>query len=157
ASSALLLPATSNLYFPIYIEWPWPASTPISYSTQVCVLGETFTLTNYFNTYGDFETPTWQWRKDGSLIGAPGNLNVYWGYYSGPATLTISNVQPSDAGMYDVVLLAYNWIIGSKTMLSVQLTNGFGLFQFPRADGTNFVADLTGAAGRRYMIQFSTN
>jgi hypothetical protein len=59
-----------HLYFPVYLEWPWPAATPISYSTQICVLGETFTLTNYFSTYGDFGTPTWQWRKEGKLIAA---------------------------------------------------------------------------------------
>ena len=56
-----------------------------------------------------------------------------------------------------VVVLGNNWFIGPKTVLSIQITNGCGVFQSPRFPGTNFVCDLLGAAGRNYAIQWSTN
>jgi len=71
--------------------------------------------------------------------------------------LALTNIQPSDAGVYDFVLYGNNWMIAPKISLSIQTTNGQGVFQKPRFAGTNFVCDLAGAAGRDYEVQWSTN
>ena len=135
---------------------------PNTSTNQVRIPGETFSLTNTYFAYTDYGTPTAQWRKNGSpIIGAtnfpdidPGYMNVD-GIFQG--VLTITNIQPADAGIYDLVVIGNDWIIGPKTVLSIQITNGGGVFQSPRFGGTNFVCDLLGAAGRNYAIQWSTN
>ncbi|HEX5397802.1 MAG TPA: immunoglobulin domain-containing protein [Verrucomicrobiae bacterium] len=162
------VPSTGYLKFPAWPEWPEPvflisggggvlnglASTP---TNQVRIPGERFSLTNLFWGFGDFGVPTWQWRKDGNTIGSPQNFTGGITSEYGIAILTITNVQPSDAGIYDVVVLGNDWIVGPKTFVSIQITNGCGVFQSPRLRGTNFVCDLLGAAGRNYKIQCSTN
>jgi hypothetical protein len=158
-------PSAGSLKFPIYIEWPDPprpnSPTPIN---QVQIPGETVSLTNGYFACTDFGTPTAQWRKNGNpIIGATNFPNIAPGY-SGPhivsgtfqGVLTITNVQPADAGIYDLVVIGNNWIVGPKTVLSIQIT-GYGVLQSPRFVDTNFVCDLLGAAGRNYAIQWSTN
>ena len=137
------------------LEYP---STP---TNQVRIPGETFSLTNTYYAYTDFGIPTAQWRKNGNpILGATNFPNV------GPnspqagdfqAVLTITNVQPADAGIYDLVVLGNNWIVGPKTTLSIQLTNGPGVFRSPRNNSSGFVCDLLGVAGRNYAIQWSSN
>ena len=135
---------------------------PNTPTNQVRIPGETFSLTNTYFAYTDYGIPTAQWRKDGNpIIGAtnfpdidPGWMNVD-GTFQG--VLTITNVQPADAGIYDLVVFGNNWLVGPKTVVSIQITNGPGVFQSPRFRGTNFVCDLLGAAGRNYTIQWSTN
>jgi hypothetical protein len=166
--SGLPTPSVYGLKFPgwwtgeglepaIMIGW---ANYPTTPTNQLRIPGETFSLTNTFFAYFDFGFPTAQWRKNGSnIIGAtnfPAVLNGGTGGYL-QAVLTITNVQPADAGIYDLVVYGNNWFIGPKTVLSIQITNGFGVFQSPRFCGTNFVCDLLGAAGRNYIIQSSTN
>ena len=41
--------------------------------------------------------------------------------------------------------------------LSIQRTNGPGVLRSPRINGSTFVCDLLGAAGRSYAIQWSSN
>ena len=159
------LPDASNLKFPIWIEWPddpTPFGTNNTSTNQIRVPGETVTLTNDFYGGGDYGFPTGQWRKDGVLLSNGTNFfqvpPIFApGYGAFRAILTISNVQPSDAGVYDVQVLGNNWIIGPKTSLSVQTANGNGAFINPRASGSNFMADLQGIIGRNYLIQTSSN
>ena len=49
------------------------------------------------------------------------------------------------------------WTVSSKITLSIQTTNGSGVFQNPRFAGSNFVSDLVGAANRNYQVQQSSN
>src|SRR5205823_3121724 len=102
----------------------------------------------------DLGIPTGQWRKDGKKIASP--VSFPYPYFTN-AVLTLSNVQPSDAGIYDLEYLGNNWVIGPKTVLSVQVTNGQGMLQSPRMIGTNFGFDLLCAPRRRYVVQWSTN
>jgi hypothetical protein len=157
------LPDASNLKFPGWLEWPYdPHPTSATPTNQIRIPGETFTLTNDFYASGDYGVSTGQWRKDGVLLSS--GTNFFQpppvsapGYGTFRAILTISNVQPSDAGVYDVQVLGNNWIIGPKTSLNVQTANGWGVFATPRSDGSNFLADLQGIAGRIYQIQWSSN
>jgi hypothetical protein len=133
---------------------------PTTSTNQVRIPDETFSLTNTYFAYTDYGTPAAQWRKNGNPI--PGATNfpaVYGGTLAGffQGVLTITNVQPADAGIYDLVVIGNDWIVGPKTVLSIQITNGPGVFQSPQFRGTNFVCDLLGAAGRNYAIQWSTN
>ena len=146
----------------ILIDWPNYPTTP---TNQVRIPGETFSLINSYFAYTDYGTPTAQWRKNGNpIIGATNFPNIDPGY-DGPqivdgtfqGVLTITNVQPADAGIYDLVVIGNDWIVGPKTVLSIQVTNGCGVFQCPRLQGANLVSDLLGAAGRNYTIQWSTN
>jgi hypothetical protein len=133
---------------------------PNTSTNQVRIPGETFSLTNTYFAYTDYGRPTAQWRKDGNPIISATNFPAIVdgglaGFFQG--VLTITNVQPADAGIYDLVVYGNNWFVGPKTVLSIQITNGCGVFQSPRLPGTNFVCDLLGAAGRNYTIQWSTN
>jgi hypothetical protein len=48
-------------------------------------------------------------------------------------------------------------VIGPKTVLSVQVTNGQGILQNPRLAGTYVAFDLLCAPRRKYAIQQSSN
>jgi hypothetical protein len=134
-----------------------PPSTP---TNQVRIPGETFSLTNTYFAYTDYGMPTAQWRKNGVPI--PGATN-FPAIYLGPhgedgdfqAVLTLTNVQPADAGIYDLVVLGNDWIVGPKTTLSIQLANSPGVLLAPRISGSSFVCDLLGVAGRNYGIEWS--
>lgn len=132
------VPSATNVYFPAWLEWPDydpglgefppPYSTP---TNQLRIIGETFTLTNTFLGYlGDLGPRTAQWRKDGIRIGDPVTLTGYSGTTN--RTLTFTNFQPSDAGIYDLEYKGNNWVIGPKTVLSVLLTNDPAIIQSPR-------------------------
>ena len=164
------VPSSGNLKFPAWPEWSEPvfmmSGVPVggifngltsSPTNQVRIPGESFCLTNLFWGFGDLGVPTWQWRKDGNPLGSPQNFTGGVPSEYGIAILTITNVQPDDAGIYDVVVIGNDWMVGPKTALSIQVTNGCGVVQSPRFCGTNFVCDLLGAAGRNYTIQWSTN
>ena len=151
------VPSSGNLKFPAWPEWPEPWMEYIAPTNQVRIVGESFCLTNTFGGFGDFGVPTWQWRKDGINLGSPQAFTGWVEYENGVAVLMITNVQPADAGIYDVVVIGNDWIVGPKTVLSIQITNGCGVFQSPQFQGTNFVCNLLGAAGRNYTVQWSTN
>jgi len=160
------VPSAGDLKFPGWPEWPEPIfmvsdwsfllngakSTP---TNQIRVPGESFSLTNLFWGYGDYGTPTWQWRKNGVPLGTPQNFVGGMVGEAAAAVLNVTNAQPADAGIYDVVVIGNDWIVGPKTVLSVQTTNGCGVFQSPRLQGTNLVCDLLGAVGRKYQVQCS--
>lgn len=156
-------PSADGLKFPGWWvgEGLEPMLFPPNTSTnQVRIPGETFSLTNTYFAYTDYGIPTVQWRKNGNpIIGATNFPAISGGGVAGifQSVLTITNVQAADTGIYDLVVIGNNWIVGPKTVLSIQITNGFGVLQFPRFGGTNFVCDLLGAAGRNYAIQWSTN
>ncbi|MDR3456657.1 MAG: immunoglobulin domain-containing protein [Verrucomicrobiae bacterium] len=158
-------PPAYGLKFPVWFasEGPEPfaRSDMASPSTQVRVGGETISLTNSYFGYNDFGVPSFQWRKNGVLAGSRQSFTpdpIVPGESSSCVTvLTITNAQPSDAGVYDVDVRGNNWFIGQKIYISIQTTNGQGVFQAPKFLGTNFVCDLTGAAGRSYEVQQSTN
>ena len=162
------VPSSGNLKFPAWLEWPEPNFVESDWSgylngatssptNQIRVPGETFSLMNVFWGSGDFGTATWQWRKDGVLLGSPQDFLGGLSNEGAAAVLNITNAQPADAGIYDVVVLGENWLVGPKTVLSIQITNGCGVFQSPRFPSTNFVCDLLGAVCRNYTIQWSTN
>jgi hypothetical protein len=134
---------------------------PNTSTNQVRIPGETFSLINSYFAYTDYGIPTAQWRKNGNpIIGATNFPNIEPGWiFAGEfqGVLTITNVQPADAGIYDLVVIGNDWIVGPKTVLSIQITNGPGVFQYPQFRGTNFVCNLLGVAGRNYAIQWSTN
>jgi len=101
-----------------------------------------------------------QWRKNGvPILNATNGLRIpqYAGGGSGSGILTITNIQASDAGIYDMIVYGNEWVVSPKIVVSVQTTNGPGLFQKPKVVGTNLVCSLTGAAGRKYDVQWSTN
>jgi hypothetical protein len=151
------VPSLAALRFPYWIEWPDPICV-LFYSTARNLLGvpgETVTLTNFYWAYTDFGIPYGQWRKNGNLI--PGATNYVQLGFSGSASLVITNIQPNDAGIYDFVLYGNNWMIAPIITLSIQTTNGQGVFQKPKFAGTNFICDLVGATGRNYQVQWSTN
>jgi hypothetical protein len=153
------IPSAGDLLFPYWIEWPDPrfiewGSTS---TNQVRITGETVSFTNVYIACADFGWPTVQWRKDGNVLNGATNFAG-----SGPCgqwttVFTITNVQAADAGNYDVFVTGNYWLVQPQISLSVQITNGPGVFQSPRFRGTNFVCDLLGAAGRNYTIQWSTN
>jgi len=102
--------------------------------------------------------PTIQWRKNGNII--PNATNFTWTAFGdqGSSTLIISNVQPSDAGVYDAEVFGdEEWQVSPRIYVSVQTINGEGVFQNPQLSGTNFTCSLLGAATRNYDIQWSTN
>jgi hypothetical protein len=153
-------PSTTNLYFPVWEEWPEPVFWPppdSSPTNELRVPGESFSLTNLVDGFNDLGPANFQWRKDGQPIGVVTTLVGEYDYYSSYLTLSFTNFQPSDVGVYDVLALGNDWLIGPKTYLAVQLTNGPGLFQTPRLSGGQFVCDLAGAQGRNYAVQWSTN
>lgn len=153
-------PVATNIAFPIFLEWPGdPAVFNFPPTNQVRVQGETVSFTlehlGYTSIYG---FPTSRWRKDGFVLTNATNI-VWYGadYYRHTYhTLTITNLQPSDAGVYDGVVMGNQWLPTRKIRLSV-LLNGAGLFQSPRAEGSVFLCDFQGAQGRRYAIEWSTN
>lgn len=155
-------PSVYGLQFPGWWvgEGLEPTLQDYSPTNQFRVPGETFTLTNTYFCYTDYGTPTAQWRKNGSnIVGATNFPAIYDAGVAGVfrSILTISNVQPSDTGIYDLVVLGNDWIVGPKTTVSIQLVNGQGVFLSPRLSGSNFVCDLVGAPTRNYAIEWSTN
>jgi hypothetical protein len=155
------LPDVTAIKFPVWIEWPEPVIENFYYGpnspvVQTRVPSETFSLVQNYSAYTDLGIPHGQWRKDGRLISGATNY-IEGQYYHGTATLSLTNFQPADAGVYDFVLYGNNWIIGPKIYLSIQITNGLGMLQKPKIAGTNFVCGLAGAAGRNYQVQQSTN
>lgn len=156
------LPSGGNLKFPAWPEYPEPIAFPEQSPTnQARTLGETFTLSvTSFLGYPDFGIPTWQWRKDGNLIGNP-QLFTYMpqeGFAIGNPSLTIANAQPSDAGIYDIVVLGNNWFVYRSATVGIQLTtNGPSVFASPRMNGSNFAVDLQGTPGREYQVQWTSN
>ncbi len=166
-TNGLPAPACYGLKFPVWFagEGLEPSLVSGSPTNQVRVAGETFSLTNTFFAYTDYGAPTAQWRKNGTPIpGATNFPNISPGY-AGPqvvsgifqAVLQITNSQPTDAGVYDLVVYGNRWLVSRKTTLRIQTNNGQGVFQNGRLVGDNFVCELAGAAGRAYTIQQSTN
>jgi hypothetical protein len=169
-STTLKIPAlptqslVSNLKFPAWPEWPEPTDLNVHFgnpnfrrspTNEVRTLGETFSITNIFIGYADFGIPTWQWRKDGTNIGTAqsfvlGNPLTY----EGIAVLTITNAQPKDAGIYDVVVLGNDRFIGRKTTVSIQQPTGFTSTEL---NGNSFIAELPGLIGRNYAIDRSSD
>lgn len=153
-------PSAAALKFPLWPEWPepWYQSSYSSPTNLVCLPGTSLTLTNYFMGYSDFGIPTLQWRKDGRSITSPMSFTGSWPtYYSSTNVLTLSSLQPADAGIYDAVVLGNNWLTGPKISLSIQFTNGPGVLRYPRVSDTNFLCDLQGVVSLTYAIQWSTN
>jgi hypothetical protein len=152
-------PSANGLRFPIWLEWPDPIFFDwLSTSTnQVRIPGETVSFTNVYDACFDLGTPTVRWRKDGNALSGATNFtgSGFCGNYT--TVFTVTNVQAADAGNYDVAVTGNYWSVQPKITLSIQITDGCGLFQSPRFGGTNFVCDLLGAAGRNYTIQWSTN
>lgn len=161
------VPSVTNLKFPTWPEWPEPwwlppasAPDPSTATNQIRNVGETFSLTNNYLAYTDFGFPTCQWRKDGNPI--PGAINfVSLTGASYPNTcqtvLTITNVQPEDAGIYDVMVLGNNWMIRPVITLSVLATaSGTTIqLQFPRLMEASLVCDLLGPSGKSYVLEES--
>jgi len=149
-------PSTSNLEFPYYIEWPeTSAYNPEQKTNQLRVTGETTTLSFSMFNYG---FPSVQWRKNGKEISGATNVSGF-GFmtFSGGSSLVLANMQPSDAGVYDMVVFGRNWIVSPRLNISVQSENGAGMFQSPRQSGDQFLSDFVGAAGRNYIVECSTN
>lgn len=160
------VPSDADIKFPLW-EMPDPYTMdnyyPYPPTNFVRVAGETVSFTNFSVGYTDFGLPTNQWRKDGFVI-TNGVTNTVWvvgpiggGSAAIQSVLVISNLQASDAGIYDAYMLGNLWYTRPKIKLSV-LLDGQGVLVSPRtADDTNFVCDLQGAQGRQYVIQRSTN
>jgi hypothetical protein len=127
----------------------------------VRIPGETVGLSSEYYACYDYGFPQFQWRKDGNPVPGATNYVLVWDYYPEDGeyqpVFTITNAQASDAGNYDLVVNGSYCFVDAKTILSIQLTNGPGVFQSPRFRGTNFVCDLLGVASRNYAIQWSTN
>lgn len=143
------VPSAYGFNFPAWPEWPEPSLDYTTPTNQLRVAGETLSVTNDYFAYTDFGIPTAYWRKDGDPIPGGTNFVQTWGDETGggyESVLTLTNVQAVDAGIYDVVVLGNDWIVGPNTALSIQITNGWGVFRSPRWSCTNFVCDLLGAA-----------
>jgi hypothetical protein len=158
------LPDVTSELFPTWGFWPDPGVDPYgsglshrpNSGSLTLVAGETYSLMQKFGGWDDLGTPTFQWRKNGVLIGDRQNFDGIYFCNAFPV-LTITNAQISDAGVYDVDVRGNSWLIGPKIYVSVQATNGQGILQRPKFSNTNLVCDLLGAAGRNYKVQFSTN
>jgi hypothetical protein len=141
-------PSVSSLIFPLIIEWPYPTFfifNDVNPTNLVSMPGETASFQIMY--YNDSILPAVQWRKDG--INIPNATNN---------TVTITNVQPADAGVYDAIVIGeFQPAISPRYFLTVQTTNGTGLFTSPRISGSNFLSDLQGMPGRAYAIQWSSN
>ena len=155
-------PSNTGLLFIDYIDWPdnfenfFGGSSP---ANQTLITGETSSITNTFFGYGDYSVAYYQWRKNGVKIGSPINFSPASSGmgHTANAVLTITNAQPSDAGVYDVQVTLDNWYISHKTYLSLQTTNGQGVLKNFRRNATNIIYELNGAATRTYTVQWSTN
>jgi hypothetical protein len=158
------IPSTESLWFPLFPEWPEPLPGPPDSApptNAVLLTGQTLTLNDEYSGFGGpTSPPTLQWRKDGHYISDKTNFTYYPPDEVGIQTsLTIANVQASDAGVYDAEVLGDNWFISPKTYLSV-ISNTSGtqcVLRSPRTSGTNFICDLEGAPGKWYSILVSTN
>jgi hypothetical protein len=150
-------PSAYGLKFPGWPEWPEPTLYESPATNQLLVSGETLSFTNGYGAYDDFGIPTIQWRKDGEDIPDATNFIYSTSYYNGQSIFTITNVQASDAGVYDMIIYGNDWEVSPRIYLSVQTTNGQGIFRNPSYSGTNFVCTLLGAAGRNYQLQESSN
>lgn len=153
-------PSSSALRFPTWMEWPelwgWADSTV----ERVIVPGETVNLLKGFCNYSRCIK---QWRKDGVLI--PDATNATCQVSPAPircteSMLQLTNVQPSDAGVYDFIASAAYFDdarLSGKIYLSAFTANGQGVFRNPRVIGTDFVSDFEGAPTRNYAVSCSTN
>lgn len=149
------VPSSYGLKFPDWPEWPEPTLYESPATNQLLVAGGTLSFTNGYGAYDDFGIPTVQWRKDGNNI--PGATNfVYSGSY-GQSVFTMTNLQASDAGVYDTIIYGNDWEVSPRIYISIQTSNGPGVFQNPSYNGTNFICTLLGAQGRNYQLQGSTN
>lgn len=151
------VPSLDGLLFPAYLEWPDPdAAYPYQTDTnQIRVTGETVKLTMVFGAWG---FPKIQWRKDGQdIVGATNLVTTNAYQYSYGPTLTLSNIQPADAGIYDLKIFGTSWIASPRVSVSVFSQNGAGVFQSPRKIGNQFQSDFVGVAGRSYAIECSPN
>lgn len=165
-TNGLPAPSCYGLKFPSFDEVQDSSGFPTNIDPEfypslvgkTCVPGESCTISNAYFAYSDYGVPTVQWRKNGIPIpGATNNTYTYNNFVSGNGMFTITNVQPSDAGVYDMVVYGNIWAISPKFTLSVQTTNGQGIFQNPMLTGTNLIYNLTGIVGRNYQLQWSTN
>jgi hypothetical protein len=166
-TNGLATASNYGLQFPSYIEWPEPAFFPwySSPTNLTRVTGETYSYTNTFWAYSlnnpPYGYPNIQWRKNGVPIA--GATNYYAEMVTPPeggqwaSVLTWTNLNASDAGVYDLIVYGNEWVVSPKIMLSVQTTNGQGVFQSSKSVGTNLVCNLAGAVGRNYQVQWSTN
>lgn len=162
-TNGLPAPSCYGLKFPgfdtVFDSPGFPAVDPEFYPStagKTCVPGESCTISNAYYAYSDYGFPTAQWRKNGVPI--PGLTNNTFYYEpSGNGAITITNVQPSDAGVYDMVVYGNIWSVSPEFTLSVQTTNGQGVFQNPTLMGTNLIYNLAGIVGRSYQVQWSTN
>jgi len=148
-------PPAFGLKFPEWPEWPEPHLNKYPTTQQIRVSGETITFESFYSAYTDFGIPYVQWRKDGRNIS--GATNYTYLAEEAQSTFTITNIQSSDAGVYDVEIFGNNWEDGPKIYVSVQTTNGQGVLQNPQFNGTNFSCSLLGAPTRNYDVQWSTN
>ena len=82
---------------------------------------------------------------------------ILTGVLAGQSSFSLTNLQPSDAGIYDLIIYGNIYTISKKLTLSLQTTNGQGVFGPPEIAGTNLLFSLAGAAGRNYEVQYSTN
>lgn len=149
-------PSVYGLLFPAYPEWPDPILMGMPYTNEICVSGETVAFTN---EYWDGAGPG-QWRKDGNPIPLATNVDIVDGIsdtYNVESYLVMTNIQACDAGVYDCVIYGDDWVISPRIYLSVQTTNGPGVFQNASFNGANFICTILGAPGRNYDIQWSTN
>lgn len=155
-------PSVYGLKFPGWPEWPEPMLLPYlptANTNQLRVLGESFSFTNSYYAYTDFGIPRAEWRKNGNPIAGATNFvqtsgYSYGGFYQG--VLNLTNAQPEDAGIYDLVVYGNNWTVSPKIVLSIQ-TDGRGVLASPRIINSNFICDFDGAQGRNYAIEWSTN
>ncbi len=166
-SSTTATPWSTNIGFITYVEYPdpWQSDYPYlsggganQYYTRFA--GESLTWTQSYHGYvvygGGPPAPTGRWRKGGAYTGAVQPGTAPFGFYQLEITNTLSNIQPSDAGVYDVEVHGNNWFIGPRVFLTVKL-NGGGTFQNVHRTGTNLISDLVAEPGRNYAIQASTN
>jgi hypothetical protein len=160
--NGLPTPSVYGLKFPGWPEWPEPmllSYLPTAKTNQLRVLGESFSFTNSYFAYTDYGIPRAEWRKDGNPIAGATNFvqtsgGSYGGFYQG--VLNLTNAQPEDAGVYDLVDYGNNWTVSPKIVLSIQV-DGRSALSSPRIINSNFVCDFDGVQGRNYAIEWSIN
>jgi hypothetical protein len=154
-------PSNYGLKFPDSIEWPEPTLYESPATNQLVVAGETLSITDGYGAYNDFGIPTVQWRKDGKNI--PGATNFSYSTFSffGQSIFTITNLQTSDAGVYDTIIYGDLWEVSPKIYISVQAsvqpTNEPAILENPSDNGSSFVCTLVGTPGKNYELQESSN
>ena len=161
------VPSPDTLQYPFYGDWPEmpPNLATVSPSPLIMIAGEDVKYRAAFGSRMP-NTCVRQWRKDGTFISDATESvcpNISSNIFS-MTTLQFTDVQPSDAGVYDFYgdgnvppgNKLTSWML-NKIPFGVWLTNSESVLRSPRVIGGRFVCDLEGVPSRKYDVLMSSD